>query len=306
VAMGLLKEDDRYIVLTDIMGAEDHFGDMDFKVSGTGRGITAVQMDIKVKGISHEIMSKALEQARRGRLDILKTMIKAVSRPATQLSKYAPRLLITKIPPEKIGMVIGPGGKNIKRLQEETGATVEIQDDGTVHISSTQAGGAEAAKQRIDMMVAEVEVGRTYHGTVVSIKDFGAFIEILPGQEGLCHVSELSDQYVGRVSDVVKIGDQFDVKVIARDEQDRIKLSRKALLVGEGGGGGGGGGGERSGGGDRGERGGGDRGGRGYDRGGDRGQDRGGERAPDRGGDRGPEHRGERGGDRGAEGGERR
>ena len=231
VAMGLLKEGTDFCIMTDIMGAEDHFGDMDFKVAGTGVGITAVQMDIKVMGISREIMAKALEQARKARHEILKVMLKALAMPKAQLSKYAPRLLITKIPVDKIGLVIGPGGKNIKKLQEDSGATIEIEDDGTVHISSTVAGAAEAAKSHIDMMVAEIEVGRIYNGRVVSIKDFGAFVEILPGQEGLCHVSELSDKYVGKVTEVVKIGDWIDVKVIARDEQDRIKLSRKAVLI---------------------------------------------------------------------------
>ncbi|MCB9833370.1 MAG: polyribonucleotide nucleotidyltransferase [Planctomycetes bacterium] len=231
IAMGLLKEDANVVILSDILGSEDHHGDMDFKVAGTGRGITAVQMDIKVQGISKEIMARALAQAKEGRLHILKKMMAALPRPAAAISEYAPRLLMMMVPVEKIGLIIGPGGKNIKRIQEETGANIEIEDDGSVHISSLQGGGAEDAKRQIELIIAEVEVGQIYNGRVVSIKDFGAFVEILPGQEGLCHVSELSDEYVSKVADVVKLGEYIDVKVIARDEQDRIKLSRKAVLM---------------------------------------------------------------------------
>ncbi len=231
IAMGLLKEGDKVVVLSDILGSEDHHGDMDFKVAGTGRGITAVQMDIKVKGISKEVMARALSQAKDGRLHILKEMMTALPRPAASISQYAPRLMLMMVPVEKIGLIIGPGGKNIKRIQEETGAKIEIEDDGAVHISSLEGGGAEEAKRQIEMIIAEVEVGQIYNGRVVSIKDFGAFVEILPGQEGLCHVSELSDEYVSKVADVVKLGEYIDVKVIARDEQDRIKLSRKAVLM---------------------------------------------------------------------------
>ena len=230
IAMGLIKDEDDVFILSDILGSEDHHGDMDFKVAGTGRGITAVQMDIKVKGLSREIMARALEQARVGRLHILKKMMQAIARPAETISEFAPRLMIIKIPVEKIGLVIGPGGKMIKKLQEETGANVEIEDDGSVHISSTRGGQAEEAKRRIEMITAEVEIGQVYEGRVVSVKDFGVFVELLPGQEGLCHVSELSDEYVSNVGDVVSLGDVIKVKVVARDEQDRIKLSRKVLL----------------------------------------------------------------------------
>jgi polyribonucleotide nucleotidyltransferase len=291
IAMGLIKEGDRVAILSDILGTEDHLGDMDFKVAGTGRGITAIQMDIKIGGLSREIMVRALDQAREGRLHILKKMLEAMPLPRQQISAFAPRLLIVKVPQEKIGMIIGPGGKMIKKIQEETGAQIDISDDGTVNISSTEAAGAERAKEIVESIVADVEIGKTYEGKVVSIKDFGAFIEVLPGQEGLCHVSELSDGYVNSVSDVVKIGDVLRVKVILKDDQGRIKLSARAASAEDRG--------EtytppeRSGGGrDRGPR-------RGFDRGdrggrGDRG-DRGGDRGPDRGGDR---DGGDRGGDR--------
>ncbi len=271
IAMGLLKDEetDDFVVLSDILGSEDHHGDMDFKVAGTGRGITAVQMDIKVKGISKDVMQKALSQAKEGRLHILKTMMKALPMPSEHISEYAPRLLIVSIPVDKIGLVIGPGGKTIKKIQETTGARVEIEDDGTVHISSRDAGAAEDARRQIEMLTAEVEVGQVYKGRIVSVKDFGVFVELLPGQEGLCHVSELSNDYISKVEDVVKMGDVIEVKVIARDEQGRIKLSRKALL--EGGEGGGESGGRRE-----------ERGGR-PPRGGDRDRGRGGDRDRDRG-----------------------
>jgi polyribonucleotide nucleotidyltransferase len=278
IAMGLIKEGGDVAILSDILGTEDHLGDMDFKVAGTGRGITAIQMDIKITGLTPEIMSRALDQAREGRLHILKKMLEAMPRPRGQISQYAPRLLVIKIDPEKIGLVIGPGGKNIKKLQEETGATIEISDDGTVNVACTDAGGAEAAKARIELMTAEVIVGKIYDGRVVSIKDFGAFIEVLPGQEGLCHVSELSDGFVQSPADVVKIGDAVKVKVILRDDQGRLKLSIRAVKEGEG---------------PRPEGAGGDRGDRG-----DRGPR--GDRPPFRGGDRGG-FRGDRGGDRGGD-----
>ncbi len=271
IAMGLLKDEETedFVVLSDILGSEDHHGDMDFKVAGTGRGITAVQMDIKVKGISKDVMQKALVQAKEGRLHILKTMMKALPMPSEHISEYAPRLLIVSIPVDKIGLVIGPGGKTIKKIQETTGARVEIEDDGTVHISSRDAGAAEEARRQIEMLTAEVEVGQVYKGRIVSVKDFGVFVELLPGQEGLCHVSELSNDYISKVEDVVKMGDVIEVKVIARDEQGRIKLSRKALL--EGGEGGGGSGGRR------------DEGGGRPPRSGDRDRGRGGDRDRDRG-----------------------
>lgn len=236
IAMGLIEEGDDVVVLSDILGTEDHVGDMDFKVAGTGRGITAVQMDIKMQGLSREVLEKALEQARVGRIHILREMMKILTAPRQDISAHAPRLLRIQIPAEKIGLVIGPGGKMIKRIQEDTGATIEIEDDGTVIISSLDAAAAHAAKGMIDQLTAEVEVGRTYQGRVVSIKDFGAFVEVLPGQEGLCHVSELDESHVSEVSDVVSIGDLIPVKVLLRDEQGRLKLSRRAALAESGGG----------------------------------------------------------------------
>jgi polyribonucleotide nucleotidyltransferase len=230
IAMGLVEEGKDVVVLSDILGTEDHVGDMDFKVAGTGRGITAVQMDIKMQGLSREILEKALEQARVGRIHILREMMKILTSPRSDISTHAPRLLRIQIPAEKIGMVIGPGGKTIKRIQEDTGATIEIEDDGTVIISCLDAAAAHAAKGMIDQLTAEVEVGRIYQGRVVSIKDFGAFVEVLPGQEGLCHVSELDVDHVREVGDVVSVGDIIPVKILLRDEQGRLKLSRRAAL----------------------------------------------------------------------------
>ncbi len=230
IAMGLIKEGDKVAILSDILGTEDHLGDMDFKVAGTGRGITAVQMDIKVKGISRDIFAKALRQAREGRMHILREMLKAMPGPRKDISKHAPRLLSLRIPVEKIGMVIGPGGKMINKIQSETGAIVEIEDDGTVCISSTDADAANAARQMVEALTAEVEIGKIYQAKVVSLKDFGCFVEVLPGQEGLCHVSELAEEHVRSVGDVVSVGDIIPVKVVLRDEQGRLKLSRRMAL----------------------------------------------------------------------------
>jgi polyribonucleotide nucleotidyltransferase len=230
ISIGLVKEPDRYILLTDIMGDEDHFGDMDFKVAGTGRGITGIQLDLKIDGIDGEIIKATLEQAREARREILKIMLSTLRQPRRDISKTAPRLLTIKINPEKIGLLIGPGGKTIKGIQEATGAKIDIEDDGTVYVSHSEAAGAEAAKLKVEALTEEVRVGKVYEGRVTSIKDFGAFIEILPGRDGLCHISELDDKYVGRVEDVCKVGDVLQVKVIAIDEHDRVKLSRKVLL----------------------------------------------------------------------------
>ena len=234
IAMGLVEEGKDVVVLSDILGTEDHVGDMDFKVAGTGRGITAVQMDIKMQGLSRAILEQALEQARVGRIHILREMMKILTGPRSDISAHAPRLLRIQIPAEKIGLIIGPGGKTIKRIQEETGATIEIDDDGAVIISCLDAAAAQVAKGMIDQLPAEVEVGRIYQGRVVSIKDFGAFVEVLPGQEGLCHVSELDLDHVGEVGDVVSLGDVIPVKVLLRDEQGRLKLSRRAALQEQG------------------------------------------------------------------------
>jgi polyribonucleotide nucleotidyltransferase len=230
ISIGLVKEPDKFILLTDIMGDEDHYGDMDFKVAGTGLGVTGIQLDLKIDGIDEPIIKATLEQARLARREILKNMLSTLRQPRGEISNYAPRLLTVKINPEKIGLLIGPGGKTIKGIQEATGAKIDIEDDGTVFISHMEAAGAEAAKAKVEALTEEVRVGKVYEGRVTSVKDFGAFIEILPGRDGLCHISELDDKYVGKVEDVCKVGDVLQVKVIAIDEHDRVKLSRKVLL----------------------------------------------------------------------------
>lgn len=230
ISIGMVTRGDEYVLLTDIQGDEDHYGDMDFKVAGTQKGITGIQLDIKIDGITEDIIREALEQARKARLDILKLMLTTLRAPRKAISENAPRLLQVKIHPEKIGLLIGPGGKTIRAIQEETGAKVDVDDTGLVSIAHTDAAGAEAAKAKVEALCAEIKVGAIYEGKVTSIKDFGAFIEISPGRDGLCHISELDNGYVARVDDIVKIGDRITVKVIAIDEQDRIKLSRKALM----------------------------------------------------------------------------
>jgi polyribonucleotide nucleotidyltransferase len=289
ISIGLVKEGNRTALLTDIIGEEDHFGDMDFKVCGTRDGITAIQLDIKTEGIDHKIIRETLHRAKAARLTILDKMAAVIPTSRTEISKYAPRLLTVKIDPQKIGKLIGPGGKNIKRLQEDTGAQIDIEDDGTVFISSVDQASAEKARDLVEAITAEVKVGKIYAGRVVSIKDFGAFVEIAPETDGLCHVSELSDKYVQNVNDIVSVGDEVRVKVILIDDQGRIKLSRKAAMREEGqtdpepvGAPAGGNEGQSD---DRGPRDGGDDRGRGGDRGGDRGPRRDG---GGRGGDRGP------------------
>ena len=230
ISIGLVKEPNRFVLLTDIMGDEDHFGDMDFKVAGTGRGITGIQLDLKIDGINEEIIRATLEQAREARREILRTMLGTLRQPREKISTHAPRLLTLRINPEKIGLLIGPGGKTIKGIQESTGAKIDIDDDGMVFISCMDARGAESARGRVEALTEEVRVGKVYEGRVSSIKEFGAFIEILPGRDGLCHISELDDKYVGRVEEVCKVGDVLQVKVIAIDDQDRVKLSRKVLI----------------------------------------------------------------------------
>ena len=230
ISVGLVKEGDRQALLTDILGEEDHFGDMDFKVCGTREGITAIQLDIKIEGLDYNIIRETLHRAREARMVILDKMAQALPAPRPEISKWAPRLLTVKIDPQKIGKLIGPGGKTIKAIQEETGAQIDIEDDGTVYISAVDGAAAEKCRDIVEAMTAEVKVGKIYTGRVVSIKDFGAFVEIAPETDGLCHVSELSDHYVDRVTDVVNIGDEVPVKVILIDDQGRIKLSRKAAL----------------------------------------------------------------------------
>ena len=230
ISVGLVQEGDRHALLTDILGEEDHFGDMDFKVCGTRDGITAIQLDIKIEGLHYDIIRETLHRAKEARLVILDKMAAVLPAPRPQISKWAPRLLTVKINPEKIGKLIGPGGKNIKAIQESTGANVDIEDDGTVYISSVDAEAAEKCRNIIEAMSAEVKVGKIYDGRVVSIKEFGAFVEIAPETDGLCHVSELSDHYVQNVTELVNVGDEIKVKVILIDDQGRIKLSRKAAM----------------------------------------------------------------------------
>ena len=228
ISVGLVKEGDKWTLLTDILGDEDHFGDMDFKIAGTQNGITGIQLDLKIEGISEEIIRATLTQSREARMEILRLMLTTIPKPKEDISGWAPRLLRTKINPEKIGMLIGPGGKNIRSLQESTGTVVEVDDDGVVTIASNNAEDGNEALAQVEAITASVQIGRIYKGKVSSVKDFGAFIEILPGRDGLCHISELSNDYVGSVTDICNVGDEIEVKVIAVDEQDRIKLSRKA------------------------------------------------------------------------------
>ena len=220
-------------MITDILGEEDHYGDMDFKVSGTTEGITGIQLDLKARGIGNHI-AQTFIQAKETRLHILSEMAKVIATPRTEISQYAPRLLTIKVNPEKIGKIIGPGGKMIKSIVERTGAKIDIQDDGTVFIAAVGMEAAEKAREEIERLSEEVKIGKIYNGKVTSIKDFGAFIEVIPGQDGLCHISELSDGYLKTVTDAVKIGQAVRVKVIAVDDQGRIKLSRKQPMRDEG------------------------------------------------------------------------
>ncbi|HYC31935.1 MAG TPA: polyribonucleotide nucleotidyltransferase [Gemmatimonadales bacterium] len=230
VAMGLIKEGDKVAVLTDILGSEDHLGDMDFKVAGTERGITSIQMDIKIEGLDLEIMKQALEKARKGRLHILKEMAKVLPTPRTELSKYAPRIFTMQIKPDKIGDVIGPKGKTIRGIQDATGAKISIEDSGVVTISAVGGEAGEKARAMVAAITTEPEVGRTYEGPVKSTTAFGAFVEILPGVEGLLHISELQHGRTEKTEDVVKKGDIVQVKLLEVDDRGRMKLSRKALL----------------------------------------------------------------------------
>ena len=233
ISIGLISaEDGRHELLTDIAGEEDHYGEMDFKVAGTVDGITAIQLDIKADGLEHNIMVEALEQAKTARLDILKIMSQTISEPKPELSVYAPKLISIQIDPEFIGKVIGPGGKVIKGIQEQTNTTIEIEEDGTIFISCLGGDGHLKAKDIIEMITQPPKVGRIYNpAKVVSVKDFGAFVEITPGVEGLCHISELSDGYIKKVDEVCKMGDLIPVKLISIDDQGRLKLSRKAAIA---------------------------------------------------------------------------
>ncbi|WP_081890189.1 polyribonucleotide nucleotidyltransferase [Paenibacillus tyrfis] len=231
VAMGLIKDGEHYSILTDIQGMEDHLGDMDFKVAGTAKGVTALQMDIKIDGIDRAILTDALEQAKKGRMHILNKMLDRISQPKSDLSPYAPKIVTMQINPDKIRDVIGAGGKIINKIIEETGVKIDIEQDGRVFIASSNSEMNEKARQIIEGIVREVIVGETYLGTVKRIEKFGAFVEILPGKEGLVHISQLSTERVGKVEDVVKIGDTITVKVTEIDNQGRVNLSRKAVLT---------------------------------------------------------------------------
>ena len=229
IAMGLIKEGDSFVVLSDILGDEDHLGDMDFKVAGTGEGVTALQMDIKIDGITREIMETALVQAREGRLHILERMNATLGAPRADMSVFAPRIISFKIHPEKIRDVIGKGGSVIRSLTEETGATIDVSDDGTVKIASVDAAAGLEARRRIEQITADVEVGTIYDGRVAKLMDFGAFVNILPGRDGLVHISQISEERVERVSDKLREGDRVKVKVLEVDKQGRIRLSMKAV-----------------------------------------------------------------------------
>jgi len=229
VAMGLIKEGDKFAVLTDIMGDEDHLGDMDFKVAGSRTGVSALQMDIKIDGITREIMQAALAQAKEGRMHILDEMDAALSKPRTEMSDYAPRILTFRINPDKIRDVIGKGGATIRALTEETGTTIDIVDDGTVKVASVDKAAGQEARRRIEQITADVEVGMIYEGRVAKLMDFGAFVTILPGKDGLVHISQISEERVENVSDKLSEGEMVKVKVLEVDKQGRIRLSMKAV-----------------------------------------------------------------------------
>ena len=231
IAMGLIKEGNRFAVLSDILGDEDHLGDMDFKVAGTERGVTALQMDIKITGITKEIMHAALTQAREGRLHILEKMKSAIEAPRTEISAYAPRMITMKIKPEKIRDVIGKGGAVIRAITEETGTTIDIEDDGTVTIACVSSDGGEAARKRIEELTADVEVGKIYDGTVLKLLDFGAIVSVLPGRDGLLHISQIANERVNSVADHLKEGQAVRVKVLEADDKGRLRLSMKAVLA---------------------------------------------------------------------------
>jgi polyribonucleotide nucleotidyltransferase len=232
IAIGLVKEGNEHVVLTDIAGLEDHFGDMDFKVTGTEKGITAVQMDLKIDGIGFDIIRESLQHAKEARYIILEKIKQLLAEPRKELSQYAPRIVSFKINPDKIRDVIGPGGKVIRKIIEDTGVTIDIEDDGTVNVASADGPALQKAIDIINKLTEAPEVGKIYMGKVKRIMPFGAFVEIIPGQEGLVHVSELSDQYVKNVEEVVKLGDEFPVKLMEIDAQNRLNLSKRAAMPG--------------------------------------------------------------------------
>ena len=230
VAMGMVMEGDKFAVLTDILGLEDHLGDMDFKVTGTSDGITGFQKDVKVSGISRAVMEEALEQARKARLHILEIMAQTISEPKSEISPYAPKIVQIKIAVDKIREIIGPGGKMIRHIQDTTGAKIDIDDDGTVAIAAVDQASGDAALEMIKNITAEAELDKVYKGTVKSIVTFGAFVEILPGKDGLLHISEIDRKRIDRVEDVLELGQELEVKVIGIDREGKIRLSRKVLL----------------------------------------------------------------------------
>jgi polyribonucleotide nucleotidyltransferase len=229
IAMGLIKEGEQFAVLSDILGDEDHLGDMDFKVAGTEKGVTALQMDIKIDGITHEIMEVALAQAREGRFHILNKMNEAIAKPRQEMSEYAPRITTIRISPDKIRDVIGKGGVTIRAITEETGATIDIDDDGTIRIASVNKTASDEAQRRIEEITADVEVGKIYDGKVTRVMDFGAFVTILPGRDGMVHISQISSDRVQNANDKLSVGDVIKVKVLDIDKQGRIRLSMKGL-----------------------------------------------------------------------------
>jgi polyribonucleotide nucleotidyltransferase len=231
ISIGMVSKGDDTMYLTDIVGDEDHFGDMDFKVAGTQKGITGIQLDLKMRAVSLDVIRETFKRAGEARLHILREMLGTLDRPRAQISRYAPRILTVRIPVDKIGKLIGPGGKGIKKIEADTGAKVEIEDDGTVYISSINADSAEQARDMVECVAEELKVGKIYNGRVSTVKDFGAFIEVVPGQDGLCHISELDHEYVRSVDDICKVGDSVRVKVIGIDEHGRVKLSRKAAMA---------------------------------------------------------------------------
>ncbi|MCL2116947.1 MAG: polyribonucleotide nucleotidyltransferase [Planctomycetaceae bacterium] len=231
ISVGLVKEsNEQWVLLTDIVGDEDHYGDMDFKIAGTQNGITGIQLDLKIDGISPEIIMATLKQSREARIHILRKMLAAIPRPADDIAATAPRLLKTHIEPDKIGLVIGPGGKTIRAIQDATGASIDIENDGTVIISAGSEKSAARALDEINRLTASVEIGKIYEGQVTSVKTYGAFVELLPGRDGLCHISDIADDYVENINALCKVGDRMLVKVVAIDEQNRIKLSRRDAL----------------------------------------------------------------------------
>jgi len=230
IAMGLVKEEDKVAILTDILGDEDHLGDMDFKVAGTRKGITAFQMDIKITGISSEIMAEALEKAHAARMKILDIMSQTIEEPKSEMSPYAPRIFLMRIDMEDIGLVIGPGGRMIRDIVEKSGAEVNIEDDGTVQIAAEDEASCRQAESMIKALVAKPEPGKIYKGKVKKITNFGAFVEILPGKEGLLHISNLAPQRVNRVEDILRVGEEVEVKLLSITPEGKMDLSRKAVL----------------------------------------------------------------------------